>query len=354
MAHIYSAWLTDLIGRATPDETRATCDNCAMCATTTHAELRFHPDVKCCSYWPFVPNFLAGGILRDTSPDSPDGRERLALLLERSWATPLGVLPSPAFRILYAQAKNQEFGTSLLLKCPYLVDGGGCSIWRFRNAVCLTWFCKYERGRASRQFWESVRRLMTEMEAQLGVWACLELGLSGGAVRKATELTKVENLKMQSLDGYPKNHSDHHMWEKWNKNRGEFYQQTEKLVAALSWKEALALAGQECAALASELRDAQAELFGVPEYRKLKAAPVRVLLDDGISVTVAGHSETDGYVMDRRLLGALHIFNDLDVPSAVEAVRTSTGLVITDQQLDELVQWGCLTTVASSETLNDI
>lgn len=351
MAHIYSGWLADMVGRDMPAETRATCDNCPMCAPTPHAELRFHPDVKCCSYWPALPNYLAGAILEDTSEDCQDGRDRLALLLERSWATPLAVLPSPAFRILYSQAKNQEFGTALLLKCPYLIDGGGCSIWRFRNAVCLTWFCKFQRGRASRDFWEAVRRLLSGMESQLGVWACLELGLSGGAVRRAAELLRAENLKLQSLDGYPKNQSDRQMWEKWNNTRAEFYQKTARLVSALSWSDALAVSGPECAALARELHDVAAELFNPPEYRNLKTMPLRVLQDDGVSVTVSGHSETDGYVMDRRLLGALHNFNTLDVAAALEAVKASTGLEITDHQLDELVQWGCLAPVASSQPL---
>lgn len=330
MEHIHSRWLTELIGRNVPVEPRATCDNCPMCAEVPRAELRFHPDVKCCSYWPALPNFLAGAVLRDESADGQDGRDRLSLLLDRSWATPLAVLPSPAFRILYSQAKNQEFGTAMLLKCPYLIEGGGCSIWRFRNAVCLTWFCKYERGRASREFWEAVRRLLSGMESQLAVWASLELGLSGGAVRRAVELLRAENLKVQSLDGYPKNQSDLQMWEKWNARRAEFYQESERLVAALSWRDALRVCGPECSALARELHDTADQLFRPAEYRNLRAMPLRVLHDDGVSVTVSGHSETDGYVMDSRLVASLHLFNNVDVPSAIEAVRACTGLAITD------------------------
>ena len=65
---LYANWMAELLGGIIPRESRASCDNCAMCAVGGAGQQSaprpyfFDPLVKCCSYVPDLPNFLVGGI----------------------------------------------------------------------------------------------------------------------------------------------------------------------------------------------------------------------------------------------------------------------------------------------------
>src|SRR5215471_13024784 len=76
---LYEKWIVDLVGGTIPRESRATCDNCAMCASgaTQDAAAQsyfFDPTIKCCTYVPTIPNFLVGRILSDAEPAAQPGR----------------------------------------------------------------------------------------------------------------------------------------------------------------------------------------------------------------------------------------------------------------------------------------
>jgi hypothetical protein len=66
--------MAELLGGIIPRESRASCDNCAMCAVGGAGQQSaprayfFDPLVKCCSFVPDLPNFLVGGILSDADP----------------------------------------------------------------------------------------------------------------------------------------------------------------------------------------------------------------------------------------------------------------------------------------------
>ena len=59
---LYARWFNDLVGDDIPSETRATCNDCAMCEiegdpNKPGSEL-FNPASKCCTYLPRLFNFL--------------------------------------------------------------------------------------------------------------------------------------------------------------------------------------------------------------------------------------------------------------------------------------------------------
>ena len=92
---LYAGWVREMLSGPVPEETRATCGDCAMRPPDGQPEGGagyFHPVVKCCTYVPQIPNFLAGGILRDADPALEYGR---TTFLERMRAgdgvTPLGL-----------------------------------------------------------------------------------------------------------------------------------------------------------------------------------------------------------------------------------------------------------------------
>lgn len=75
---LYDGWMLELLEGVIPRESRATCNNCAMCsqpgAESGPRERYFDPTIKCCTYIPVLPNFLVGRILTDDDPAARPGR----------------------------------------------------------------------------------------------------------------------------------------------------------------------------------------------------------------------------------------------------------------------------------------
>jgi Fe-S-cluster containining protein len=160
-----------------PREEKATCDACAMCAPpgapASDAVVYFRPDVKCCTYHPVLPNYLVGAILADERPDLAEGkrriRERIAL---RLGVSPQWIAPSRKVDLFLRLTKRTAFGRSLTILCPYFErTEQNCTIWRHRETVCSTFFCKYERGADGQEFWRTLRWYGTWLEATLSARA---------------------------------------------------------------------------------------------------------------------------------------------------------------------------------------
>src|SRR5262245_2433326 len=157
----YAAWMDQLLGPI-PNEPKATCHDCAMCAppgstvaTDSPKEVVFYdPQVKCCSYTPILWNFLVGDLLADQSAEAVIGRATVERRIEAGVAvTPLGLDRPPSYFALY-QHISKAFGRTHTMRCPHFIDEGGlCGVWRHRESTCVTWFCKHERGGVGKAFW---------------------------------------------------------------------------------------------------------------------------------------------------------------------------------------------------------
>src|SRR5713101_9404777 len=102
-----------LLGESVPPESRATCDDCAMCAPEGAAEpntLYFSPRVKCCTYQPRLPNYLVGRALNDEDFAFSAGRATLEQRIDRGLGvTPLGIDQTAAYGLIY-QHGTEAFG----------------------------------------------------------------------------------------------------------------------------------------------------------------------------------------------------------------------------------------------------
>jgi hypothetical protein len=178
---LYATWMNELLPGPIPEETEATCDECAMRPTpgvsSNDADRFFHPETKCCTYVPVLPNFLVGRILADVDPALASGKATVTERLESGVAvTPLGIGKPLLFSLIYQQAGTTVFGKSRLLRCPhYHEDSGGCGVWRHRPSVCSTWFCKHVRGAIGQPLWASLHRLLTAVEHTLTQWCVFQL-----------------------------------------------------------------------------------------------------------------------------------------------------------------------------------
>jgi Fe-S-cluster containining protein len=231
-------FLPRVFDRAEIPERRATCNDCAMCAKAGENkapeadEISFKPNLKCCTYHPTLPNFLVGAVLSDAAPEMAEGRRRMQeRIRSRVGVTPQWLSPSRKYRVLLDAARATSFGRSKVLLCPFFVDDGGlCSIWRHREAVCSTFFCKHEAGAAGHAFWTAQKQLLAQHEVVLSRYAAHEV--YPDAAEPAFPRMR---LTLEDLEDRAPNDADYAAcWGEWAGREEEFYRRTFELVSSLA------------------------------------------------------------------------------------------------------------------------
>ncbi len=163
-------WLVDALGDEPHSENKADCGACVMCSptdwTTKLDKHRFDPAVRCCSYTPTLWNFQVGAVLSQSDRVHPVGVATVSARIRTSpGAGPLGILATDREQRRYDQMSAKgEFGKDKRLRCAHLVGGDQCGVHTFRNAVCSTWYCRHERGKAGKGYWSAIRNLLNAME----------------------------------------------------------------------------------------------------------------------------------------------------------------------------------------------
>ncbi|MCB9675806.1 MAG: hypothetical protein H6737_11850 [Alphaproteobacteria bacterium] len=211
---LYVPWLEAALPGPIRGEPEATCDACPMCAAGQ--PWRFTVDVKCCGYLPSLPNYLVGRALRDGGPGAATVRARID---GKVAVSPLGVGCPPDYAAAWKTVERTTgFGTDPTLVCPHF-DRGRCAIWAHREAVCTTWFCRFDRGDAGEAFWLALRSMLQTLEQGLSRWAVGELGIDPG--RRPVS------------------------WGRWADDREALFVATAERVEALRWDEVRAIGGFE-------------------------------------------------------------------------------------------------------------
>ena len=180
---LYHDLVPDVLTREVPPERKATCDRCSMCKETCDnlaepvaAAQLFRADTKCCTFHPRLPNYLVGALLCDEDEALAEGQARVrGRIRSRVGTTPQWLKPPAKFDLLY-QSAHSAFGRSAALRCPYYAeDSGRCTIWRYREAVCSTYFCKYVAGADGQKLWTSIKAYVSLLERQLSRYALLQV-----------------------------------------------------------------------------------------------------------------------------------------------------------------------------------
>lgn len=165
---VYHHLLPALLDIEIPEERLANCSDCNLCQTPKSPYLK----AKCCNYHPVQPNFLVGALLTDEDPGLAEGRKRILEQLQcGEKVSKLGLKPDAAYssnqnRIL---TQDQAFQTREELEtqlCPYY-DQGNCSVWKYREHLCVTYFCSSIGGKNGHLFWRKLDALLKTLEDQL-------------------------------------------------------------------------------------------------------------------------------------------------------------------------------------------
>lgn len=117
---------------------------------------------KCCTYRPFIANFLAGNAMLsfDFTPE-----------LFSDWDFLItGIAPNMKYRKHFFKKGKWGFGSDATLLCSfYDKKSGGCQIWQSRPAVCRTFFCKSTYHEAGAFYWNKAEEFSWHLE-----WVLLE------------------------------------------------------------------------------------------------------------------------------------------------------------------------------------
>jgi Fe-S-cluster containining protein len=291
-----------------PPESKATCSACAMCEAANPVRIEavdgvsrsFRPDTKCCTYHPRLPNYLVGAILSDEDAAMAEGRRRIQEKIDHGvGVNPQWIKAPTRYNLLYTNSK-QAFGRTLSLRCPYYESQGGlCTIWRYREAVCSTYFCKYVAGADGRKFWMTLKTWLTLAEIQLSRYALLQLLPDYVLLGKDKADNSGGPLTIEDLDDKRLPEKEYaELWHPWVGREAELYRRSYEVVRALSSDEFENLLGIDGIVEMSILK----RLYGaavtanLPTMLKLNPSATVQWLPDG-SLALASYSEYDAVAL---------------------------------------------------------
>ncbi len=347
LPQLYARWIEQLLGGPIPSEKDATCGNCAMMspAKPQGDGLFFNPQTKCCSYVPKLPNFLVGQSLADEEASTAHGRKTVEARLETAiGVTPLAMNKSALFEQLYGP---NTFGQSMKLRCPhYLEEAGGlCGVWRHRNAICSTWFCKHVRGAVGLEFWTNLEQLLTFVEGELSRWCVLELGLDGSALRAAfpneRKVIKVP-LNAHDVDEVVDEEKQRLLWGEWYGREKAFFLECARLVNGLDWPAVVSICGPALRAHTQFVVEAYRRLISpeIPEYLEVVELQYQPVGKETCRVTV--YRSTDPLIMSHKVISVLGYFDGRPTEEALQNIIEEKRIRVERTLLQRLVDFKIL------------
>lgn len=164
LPEFYSHFLDKNLLLSDATEKKATCHNCLRSRDRRFLYL-YKPHLKCCTFYPFVPNFAVGGILHKQLPGAGMIENKIK---ERQFTLPLGAFPTLKFQYEFMNREFEDFGNREDLLCPYYNrEAQNCGIWEFRGVVCTTYHCTSDRGRAGQARWSQLSNYLSYIEMAL-------------------------------------------------------------------------------------------------------------------------------------------------------------------------------------------
>lgn len=335
---LHARWLDAVLADPSlPDETHATCDDCAMLADPSlpPGALAFSPDTRCCTYLPTLANFLVGGALRDASPHGAASvRRRLA---EGDGLSPIGLTVDPAL-VAAQHADRDRFGRDASLRCPhYEPVEGRCGVWAWREATCATWFCKHTRGERAKALWNRLHQLLSRLERAVAWHCAVALDIPPEALARMAPLERPHGAPRADVLG-----SDDALWGRWTGDVEGYFLACAALAESLSPAEVLSLGGAEARALVATVRLAQGQLLDDSLPARVALGRAQVAGISAASVRVQGYSHLDPLEVPRALFDQLHHFDGRPIEEALRDASASAGEEVPPEAVGMLVDFDIL------------
>lgn len=186
---IYARLLSPALLNQEVTETRATCHQCLR-SRDRRFEYLYNKNLKCCTFFPFLPNYAVGGILAENLPGAELIKKQIA---QREMTLPLGLFPTPEYQYEFFNKGPKDFGRREDLLCPYYdKTQNNCQIWKYRGVVCTTFYCASDYGKAGKFYWSELSDLLSFVEMAIAEdnLVCLDF-----SPREISDQLKFLNMK---------------------------------------------------------------------------------------------------------------------------------------------------------------
>lgn len=288
LPNVYHSIAPKILQSGLPEEAFATCANCAMTRDLSAGRDRtqsFSPDLKCCTFFPDLPNYLVGSALSDES--GVEGVLRLKKAIRaRVGVTPKGISPPRTYSLVFERSKKLGFGNSRSMLCPYYIkEIGGCSIWRHRNAMCSTYFCKYVGADRGTKFWLELRNYLEHIQTQLSTFAIFTLMGKAAIVLDILQRKSLSEMSPSEVDGYVEEEEYKALWMEFEGNESGYYQQCFEVVKALDQETFQNVCGVNERLNLQLLTRRYTEMMAVPTRLRLSSI-IAMRLEEGASYSV--------------------------------------------------------------------
>lgn len=350
---LYAAWMDEaLSGGYIPSETDATCDNCAMLPDDkeqTDSNKYFNPQTKCCTYLPELHNFLAGRILADEDPAFTKGRATVEARIKTGiGVTPLGIGLSPVYSLLYKNSPD-VFGHAGSMRCPHYIEeeGGRCGVWKNRESVCVTWFCKYVRGATGRNFWTKMLEMLSYIEKNISLWCVIQLGVGSDALQTLLPVFRRPDAgkpNAKEIDGKADEKLYRASWGRWFERKTEFYKECALLVSDLKWSDIENICGPELQIHTQLLQEAHQKLVSKELPQRLKVGSFRLSGMEQGGFAVGTYSNYDTMRLPQSVIGILAYFDGRPVEDVLDEIMEKEKLRVSLSLVRKLVDFGLLVT----------
>jgi hypothetical protein len=301
----------------------------------------FNPATKCCAYVPRLHNYLVGRVLEERDPAMAEGRARVAAAIDaRVAVTPLGIVPPSHFAQLYGP---DRFGRSETLRCPYyLQERGQCGVWKHRNAVCSTWFCKHARGASSRAFWKALESALVEAEKAIAKSVVLELDVGAEALSALFPHPSDEKPSPGDLDRRIDEPRYARLWGNWLGRERAFYVRAAAVASKLAWDDVVRLGGSELAARVKVAKAALAAFGDNALPPRLRVGHFHVVAMDEATTRLSSYTPFDPIALPNALVAVLHRFNAASTRRALAIIRDEDGLELDAALVRKLLDFDVL------------
>ncbi len=300
-------WVQGMLDGLPPRERGATCDDCAMCPPpglpSSPQRIVFHPETRCCTYRPRIPNYAVGALLADPAypADSP-ARTSIQQRIAEGDASPLALRVDAAYQLVYWHANGPSFGRARQLRCPHQEADQKCGIWAHRPAICATWHCKHDRGALGGALWGALHGALARAEEVVSLWCLGELGFDGAARRLNLDDLGRDAVDAPALDRQPDPERQQALWGDWLDREEAFYRACAERAATLDWAAIERLAGQELALLADAARELAARHADLALPERLRTGRFEVLGLTAGQLWLKSYSEFDTLEMAPELM----------------------------------------------------
>lgn len=229
---IYHSLLPPQVLELGVSESLATCHDCPQ--LLPKAKPAYAPELKCCTFFPLMGNYLVGGILAEDLP----GKEALIKMMKwRQFVLPVGLGPAPAYQWRFVNKDPKDFGNRPELLCPfYEKEMGGCRVWQFRSSECRSFFCRSEAGEKGELFWRSFNELLFFTEVNLSQSFLFETGYLPADFKTQIKLLR----RMEFKDGDGQNwclseYEHQKIWDHWLGREEEFFLKAYEWVKGINY-----------------------------------------------------------------------------------------------------------------------